>query len=135
MSYFYDNDVRKIPGPSYLFDYILTRDALPSHFNLYKGRTKDENIHDVTLTENEYKALRAVQIGRYILFDPHPEGDKSNAQYAQYMGTAWQKVVDNQNGTTKVTFALVADKYTNPIEGLDANEMQRIWNHVWGGDA
>ncbi len=123
MSYIYDNNVRKIPGPSYVFDYILKKDVLPSNLDLNKANTLNG------LTADEKKKLAAVEIGRYILFDPPATGN-----YAGYEGTAWQKVVDSTNGAVKVTFALVADKYTNPIEGMTADEMLLIWKHVWGED-
>ena len=95
MAYFYDNNVRKIPGPSYVFDFIFRYDILPSNINLNKTKP---------------------------------------SAYDSYEGTAWQKVVDNVNDEIKVTFALVADKYTNPIEGMTSDEMLTIWKHVWGED-
>lgn len=107
MAYFYDNNVRKIPGPSYLFDLV------------YKTKVPGE------LTSEEIKAdekLNAIQIGRYILYSP--------AEPDSYSGTAWQKVVKED----KVQFALVADKYTNPVEGLTGDEMETIWGHVWGDE-
>lgn len=122
MAYFYDNNVRKIPGPSYVFDFIFKKDYLPSNINLNKNKPS-------AISTTEWEKLKAVEIGRYILFDPSSEGE-----FAGYEGTAWQKVVDNVNGTIKVTFALVADKYTNPIEGMTSSEMLTIWKHVWGED-
>lgn len=113
MSYFYDNNVRKIPGPSYLFDYIYKEN------NSHPGMLEPEDIEG-----ND--ALNAVQIGRYILYSPTDPDSTTRA----FAGTAWQKVVKND----KVQFALVADKYTNPVEGLSGEEMQAIWNHVWGED-
>lgn len=110
MNYFYDNNVRKIPGPSYLFDYIFT----------------DNDKHPGMLSASEIEgdeALNAVQIGRYILYSP-----TNPTETRAFAGTAWQKVVKNE----EVQFALVADKYTNPVEGLTADEMETIWNHVWG---
>lgn len=113
MAYFYDNNVRKIPGPSYLFDYIYTNgNKLPSDL------TPDEIEQD--------EALNAVQIGRYILYSP-VEGE-TEIRYRAFAGTAWQKVVKERD----VAFALVADRYTNPVEGLTGEEMQKIWGHVWG---
>lgn len=123
MAYFYDNNVRKIPGPSYLFDYIYKVEKLPSDLDLTKSAAANG------LNSTAYNALKAVEIGRYILFDPPAEG-----AFAGYIGTAWQKVVNGDDAKAKVTFALVADKYTNPVEGLTAAEMKRIWDHVWGED-
>ena len=115
MSYFYDNNVRKIPGPSYLFDYIYTNgNKLPSEL------TPDEIECD--------EALNAVQIGRYILYSPAEE--ETEIRCRAFAGTAWQKVVKERD----VAFALVADRYTNPVEGLSGEEMQIIWDHVWGDD-
>ena len=110
MAYFYDNNVRKIPGPSYLFDYIYTEDTLPSELSAQE------------IEGNE--ALNAVQIGRYILYSPTNDECPNKA----FAGNDWQKVVKERD----VTFALVADRYTNPVEGLTGEEMQTIWNHVWG---
>lgn len=110
MAYFYDNNVRKIPGPSYVFDYIYT----------------DPNTHPGTLSSSTIESsepLNAVEIGRYILYSPNDPSD----EMAPFAGTAWQKVVKDN----KVQFVLVADKYTNPVEGLTAEEMERIWNQVW----
>ena len=112
MIYFYDNNVRKIPGPSYLFDYIYQAEKLPSTLDLTKKAAANG------LSDTVYNALKAVEIGRYILFDPSTTGE-----FAGYIGTAWQKVVKGDNDKVEVTFALVADKYTNPIEGLNADEM------------
>ena len=125
MAYFYDNNVRKIPGPSYVFDFILKKDYLPSKIDLNKNKPS-------VISDTEWEKLKAVEIGRYILFDPPIGGE-----YEGYQGTAWQKVVDNQvnDDKIKVTFALVADKYTNPIEGMTSAEMLKIWNHVWGDEA
>ena len=112
MAYFYDNNVRKIPGPSYLFDYIYTND--------------DKHPGQLTAEEIETdEALNAVQIGRYVLYSPtNPTVTRA------FAGTAWQKVVKE----SEVQFALVADKYTNPVEGLTGDEMEAIWTHVWGED-
>ena len=126
MAYFYDNNVRKIPGPSYVFDFIFRYDVLPSNINLNQDKPS-------AITSGDWEKLKAIEIGRYILFDPDP-GSAPAAQYDGYEGTAWQKVVDNVNGEIKVTFALVADKYTNPIEGMTSDEMLTIWKHVWGED-
>lgn len=113
MAYFYDNNVRKIPGPSYLFDYIFTDN------NKYPGQLTPQEI------ENN-DALNAVQIGRYILYSPA----EPSADCISFVGTAWQKVVKNE----EVQFALVADKYTNPVEGLTGEEMQIIWDQIWGDE-
>lgn len=106
-TYFYDNNVRKIPGPSYIFDYVY-QDKVPGELTPEEIKSNDK--------------LNAIQIGRYILYSP--------AEPDNFAGTAWQKVIKED----QVQFALVADKYTNPIEGLTGEEMQLIWKHVWGDE-
>lgn len=119
MQYFYENNVRKIPGPSYVFDWIYTN---PSK---HPGMLDDAAIR-------ADKNLLAVEIGRYILYSP--KGTSSNPvsdNVASYAGTAWQKVYDNE----KLKFSIVADKYTNPIQGMTGEQMQQVWDQVWGEDA
>ena len=125
MGYFYQNNVRKIPGPSYVFDAVWT----------------DPQRHPGMLSEQEIQAdkdLKAVEIGRYILYDPEiTEEILPDGQYA-YAGTTWQKVYDRnivgEQSLRGVCFALVADQYTNPISGLSGTDMQSIWDEVWNNE-
>lgn len=132
MGYFYDNNIRKVPGPVYVYDYIFTdSETLPSQIvftsagNVYNSITSNPWLEKYEAEERTKirAGINGVAVGRYMLFSPsNPE----NTNIASFAGTIWQKVIEAK--TTK--FVIVADRYTNPVDGITGLEMKRIWEHV-----
>lgn len=130
--YFYDNNIRKIPGPVYVYDYILTVPAIPGEIVFTSaGKVNTSATVNPFLSGTDKAAIRSalnsVQVGRYILFSPEwGDGETEDSNIASFAGTIWQKVVEN-----KITkFTIVADRYTNPVEGITGIVLGYIWNQV-----
>ena len=140
MGYFYDNNIRKVPGPVYVYDYILTAPAIPGEIVFTSaGKVSNSATTNPFLYGDSLSAVRtalnSVQVGRYILFSPEIDDEVvPNSQAAvaalqsaqSFAGTIWQKVVENKT----VKFTIVADRYTNPVDGVTGVEMNKIWNQV-----
>lgn len=122
MGYFYDNNIRKVPGPVYVYDYIYTQTIIPGELIF----DSNGEVLSTEIPDDVKAALKEVNLGRYILFSPDFGDEEEDENIASFAGTIWQKVVENL--VTK--FTIVADRYTNPVAGVDSAEMETIWNEV-----